>query len=227
MSTAQPNAKSPRVSARVRKWLRSRREKAHVRKWEQSGRPAPPPHSVKQSILRTHAQKFGTKILVETGTFMGDMVEAMKHDFEKIYSIELSEDLYRKAQERFQHDPQIELIQGDSGQELESLVQRIDQPSLFWLDGHYSAGPTARGDQDTPIISELSHILDAPVAGHVVLIDDARCFGTELGYPELDQLKDQVCNRWGQVNFRVEDDIVRIISKDVAQSATDQRRAAG
>ena len=54
------------------------------------------------------------------------------------------------------------MIQGDSGIELMNLAARIDQPSLFWLDGHYSAEETAKGDKETPVIEELQHILDGP-----------------------------------------------------------------
>jgi hypothetical protein len=50
----------------------------------------PPPHIVKQQTLRSYSKKFGLNILVETGTLHGDMVEAMKKDFERIYSIELN-----------------------------------------------------------------------------------------------------------------------------------------
>ena len=31
-------------------------------------------------------------------------------------------------------------------------------PAIFWLDGHYSAGITAMGEQATPIFKELTHI---------------------------------------------------------------------
>ncbi len=43
--------------------------KMHERKqfieWERKGRPAPPPHIVKQRAIRSFAKRFGLKILVE------------------------------------------------------------------------------------------------------------------------------------------------------------------
>jgi hypothetical protein len=78
------------------------------------------------------------------------MVEAMKDVFEQIYSIELSRDLYEKAMKRFTGVTHIRLIRGDSGKELGRVVNEIDRPALFWLDGHYSAGVAAKGEKDTP-----------------------------------------------------------------------------
>ena len=42
------------------------------------------------------------------------MVEEMKAFFDRIYSIELSEDLYQKAKKRFRGVKHINLIYGDS-----------------------------------------------------------------------------------------------------------------
>ena len=78
----------------IRKSLRQRRQAKALLKWQRSGRPAPPPHQVKQAILRKYASKFNTRVLVETGTFLGDMIEAMRDNFDKIFSIELSEEYY-------------------------------------------------------------------------------------------------------------------------------------
>src|SRR2546422_8845348 len=104
--------------------------------------PVPVTHGVKQGVLRSYAERYRLKVFVETGTLRGDMVEAMKPLFQKICSIELSEPLFVAAKRRFQADRHVELIQGDSGKELGRIVARIDQPALFWLDGHYSVGET-------------------------------------------------------------------------------------
>jgi hypothetical protein len=42
------------------------------------GKPVPPPHFVKQSVVRKYAKKFRIEVLVETGTYHGAMVEAMR-----------------------------------------------------------------------------------------------------------------------------------------------------
>jgi len=181
-----------------------------IREWERNGSPSPPPHPLKQHNLRSIARRHGLKTLVETGTFYGDMIEALKQDFETIYSIELSDELHKKAVLRFAGQANVELIQGDSGRELKALLERIKTPSLFWLDGHYSAGVTARGPKDSPIVEELSHIFDAPDLGHVIVVDDARLFGVEPGYPTVEELSEFVNARRPNSRITVADDAIRI-----------------
>lgn len=68
-----------------------------VEAWDKAGKPAPPPHAVKQKAIQWYAEQYGIKLLVETGTFLGDMVAAQLPYFSKIFSIELSQKLHRKA----------------------------------------------------------------------------------------------------------------------------------
>lgn len=86
----------------------------------------------------------------------------------------------------------------------------LDQPALFWLDGHYSGGETAQGEKDTPIYEELDRILDAPDRDHVIIIDDARCFGRDRDYPSIQELSDFVRSRRPNVDIAVQDDSIRI-----------------
>lgn len=182
-----------------------------LEKWERNGRPIPPPHIVKQLTIRHFAEVFGTRVLIETGTYYGDMVEAMKHYFDQIYSIELSKYLYEKANRRFALDDNIMILHGDSGVELEKLIAKLDEPALFWLDGHYSAGVTARGVKDTPIYEELEHIFSSPQKGHVIIIDDARCFGADPAYPSIDELCEFIRANYPNAKIAVENDSIRIL----------------
>ncbi|OGV43304.1 MAG: hypothetical protein A2X46_06610 [Lentisphaerae bacterium GWF2_57_35] len=192
------------------KWIIRRQQKRDLVEWEKKGRPVPPPHIVKQRTLRAFAKKFGLKILVETGTYYGDMVEAMKGDFNRIYSIELGKELYEKAKKRFEGEGKVELIHGDSGFVLKNLIERIDEPALFWLDGHYSAGVTAKGGKVTPIYEELTHIFKGADRGHVIIIDDARCFGKSPDYPSLKDLSDFIRSNKPDAHIAIEDDSIRI-----------------
>ena len=81
----------------LRNWAVKRRCTAELAEWKRKGRPVPPPHIVKQRTLREYSKRYDLRILVETGTYFGDMVEAMRADFDRIYSIELSKDLYEKT----------------------------------------------------------------------------------------------------------------------------------
>ncbi|MBN2086423.1 MAG: hypothetical protein JW748_14485 [Anaerolineales bacterium] len=179
-------------------------------RWILAGRPVPPPHLVKQRAIRTHARKHHLSIFIETGTYRGDMIEAVRRDFEQVYSIELGADLHRAARERFASDPRVQLLQGDSGEVLRGLLARIDRPALFWLDSHYSDADTARSALITPVRRELEHILAHPLARrHVILVDDARLFNGEDDYPTIGSLNAVLAGA-GFAPCRVQDDIIRI-----------------
>lgn len=147
-------------------------------------REIPPPSIIKQRIVTAFGMLYGLRVLVETGTYQGDMVEAQRPYFREIYSIELSRELHDAAKKRFDQ-PHIHLLQGDSGEMLGNI--HLSEPTLFWLDGHYSGGITALGDKECPIFEELAHIKNSDLK-HVVLIDDARLF-TGGAYPTVPELE--------------------------------------
>jgi hypothetical protein len=194
----------------VRNWLRATRHGRELRRWEARGRPAPPPHIVKQNTIRTLAKRFGLNTLVETGTYYGDMVEAMKRHFSQVYSIELSRPLWERAARRFRGDRNVTIIHGDSGAELGRVVRELRQPALFYLDGHYTHRDTARGVKDTPIYEELAHIFGHGLR-HVIVIDDARCFGSDPSYPSMQELRHFVRRSWPTAAIEVADDSIRIL----------------
>jgi len=178
--------------------------------WILHGRPAPPPHLIKQKTVLEHARRWHTPVLVETGTLHGDMVEAMKNHFEAIYSIEISPELAKKAQQRFAGNSKIRIIENDSAIALKSLVPELHRPSLFWLDGHYSGGNTGKGEKVTPVFEELSSIYSSGI-DHVVLIDDARLFGTDKDYPTMEELESHIRDLRPDATITTANDCIRII----------------
>ena len=58
--------------------------------------------------------------------------------------------------------PHVTIFQGDSATVLPKLLATIQEPCLFWLDGHYSGGITALGKSITPILDELQTISPTP-----------------------------------------------------------------
>jgi hypothetical protein len=188
-----------------------------------SGKVAPPPYELKREILNSYKEKYALKIFIETGTFFGDTVEYFKNSFKKVYSIELAEELAKKAKQRFENDRQVEIIQGDSGSILKGILKDINEPILFWLDGHYSSEffvgdefiKTARTDKDTPVVEELDTILGSPI-NHVILIDDARGFDGLGDYPSISSIKRMVRKAKGPAyHCNVENDIIQIYPKIV------------
>jgi len=46
-----------------------------IRAWVKSGSSTFPPHVFKQKVVKSYAKKFSIEIFLETGTFLGDMVD--------------------------------------------------------------------------------------------------------------------------------------------------------
>lgn len=203
--------KSVRLYYPLKGYLSRIRQLQELGGWKKNGHPNPPPHIIKQKVLQHYAKEFNLRILVETGTYYGDMVEAQLKYFDKIYSIELSPVLFSYALERFKSKDNIELIQGDSGIEIEKIMKKIEKPVLFWLDGHYSADETAKGEKDTPILEELACIFNSDDLGHVIVIDDARLFGSDPAYPSLEMLERFVHSKRPAAKISVSNDSIRII----------------
>lgn len=200
-----------RSLGKIREDIRAARA---LRRWKRNGCPAPPPHVLKQRVVLQHAAKYDLKHFIETGTFQGDMVAAVLDRFESIISIELSEDLWRKAVGRFDEYSHVHIIHGDSASTLAKVIPDISHPALFWLDGHFSGGETARGATETPIHDELTAILRRPVAGDVILIDDARLFGSNPDYPSLELVKAFIHALSPGRSVLVRNDIIRVLPDD-------------
>ena len=178
-----------------------------------------PPYSEKRKILLGYKNKFDLEVFVETGTFLGDTVNTFKFDFKRLISFELSPELAEKAVNRFRNEKLITIVCGDSGKLLPQYLTDISGPCLFWLDGHYSSEffigdefiKTAKGDKNTPILEELKAILTHQIKGHVILIDDARCFNGKSDYPKFSDLKQFVNNLDPNLTVTRKRDIIRIL----------------
>ena len=201
----------PFIPLTVLNSLKYQRQKHQLDEWTKSGCPIPPPHSVKQVTISEYQQKYGYTTLIETGTYMGHMIEAQKTRFKKIISIELGVDLFEKAKEKFRNDKNVLIVQGDSGKELPKILLDINEPAIFWLDGHYSAGVTAKGDKECPIFEELNSIFNSKKFNHILLIDDARCFIGEGDYPTIDELTEYVRSKNEKYKVEVKHDIIRYV----------------
>lgn len=179
-----------------------------LRDWNERHSP-PAPRLVKQALVRGFARATGIRTFIETGTFFGDMVEAVQSDFARVFSIELQPALRRRAAERFRDLSHVTIVEGDSRTALGEVLRDIDERCLLWLDGHFSGGVTARGESDTPVRAELSCVLRHPVRDHVVLIDDARLFGSG-DYPTVEELAADARTSRPEWSVAVEDDVIRL-----------------
>ncbi|HEY6505837.1 MAG TPA: hypothetical protein VIZ28_17805 [Chitinophagaceae bacterium] len=181
------------------------------KKWEQDGKPLPPPHTVKQEAIQYYQKRSGYNVLVETGTYKGDMIFAQKEFFKKIYSIELSQALFERAKKRFSGQASVSLKQGNSGDVIATVLAELQEPAIFWLDGHYSGGITATIEKHSPINEEIQALIANNRLQHIILIDDARIFVGEQGYPTIEEMKELTAKYFPSYYFSVDEDIIRLV----------------
>jgi hypothetical protein len=165
----------------------------------------------RREILRQYGEKYRLKTFVETGTSTGDTPWYLKDSFEVLFTIELHEQLYLNALEKFR-GTRITALYGDSTVVLPKVLDSFDGPALVWLDGHHSGPGTAHGDRDTPVVQELE-ILFGDGRRHVILVDDARCF-EHFDYPHY---ADYPTCEWVEeiatahdYDYELRDDIMRL-----------------
>lgn len=146
------------------------------------------PHNVTTYLIRNLAEHNDLHTFVETGSGSGLMVSNLLHDFDRIFSCELYPPHFVYCHRLFSAEYHVTILFGSSEKRLEDIVTRLGGPALFFLDAHYSGPGSAQGTTDTPILSELDTVLGSEYS-NLIVVDDARLFGTEKDYPTLAALE--------------------------------------
>ncbi|NER87984.1 hypothetical protein [Moorena sp. SIO3A2] len=144
--------------------------------------------------------KYINPVFVETGTYKGDGIAlALASGFQKIYSIEVAEEFYNNAVERFKTEIDrgtVEIILGDSLYCLPKVISNIDYNITFWLDAHTILG--YEGEKSCPLYEELDAIANHPIKTHSILIDDLRLFSQDGWGKSV--VKDNIINKIKKIN---------------------------
>jgi len=180
--------------------------------WKLRGEPQRSPHLVKQRAVLEYARRYDLRTLVETGTYYGEMVAAMKHHFDEIHSIEYDSRLAERAQKKFARWLHIHILEGDSQRVVPELLQLLRRPALFWLDAGYYGWAGLEGDKQR-LTTELESILRHPIHQHVILMDDARGLNGQNGAPTVEQLTERIAAQFPERDIEVRHDILRITPK--------------
>ena len=77
---------------------------------------------------------------------------------------------------------------------LKPVVNELNGDTIFFLDGHYSSGNTAKGTKDCPLLEELSIINRYFKYEGLIIIDDLRLFGTKVNEDWLDITTENLLN---------------------------------
>jgi hypothetical protein len=165
----------------------------------------------KRDAIVRWADATNCRLVVETGTFMGWTAGYLGKCIERVITIELDHQLAVDAREKFREMPNVQVIEGNSGEVLSALVPSIKERALFYLDAHYCGESTARFEGNTPIMTEIQTILDSS-HDHVILIDDARMYLGIDGYPSIRALRRFVQRLAPHYELRVADDLIKIFN---------------
>jgi hypothetical protein len=130
--------------------------------------------SISPELATALRDRLGLRRAVETGTYHGVTARILGGIFDQVVTVELSATLAASAADGLADTPNVRVVNGDSRTELGSLADP-EVPTMYFLDGHWSGGPTAGADAECPVLEEI----DALSSGHpndCVFVDDARLF---------------------------------------------------
>lgn len=130
------------------------------------------------NLLKTNKDEYN--YFVETGTYMGETILRFIDDFEKLYTIELSNHFYEDFNKKNYNRDKLKSILGDSSEKIKEVIDELNGKTIFFLDGHYSSCGTAQGVKDVPLCEELKAIYDYFNYESIIIIDDLRLFGTKM-----------------------------------------------
>jgi hypothetical protein len=158
------------------------------------------------------------KKFVETGTNYANTIQHLMDEFDEFHSIELSTPFYNRAKTIFEKNDRVNLYHGDSTYVLPHVLEKINQPCIFFLDGHYSSEDTARGEKDVPLLEEMSSINDKFTHQCLIIIDDLRLFGTthseDWGSITEESILNSVSNRIERVEKINDRFVIKLKSKN-------------
>lgn len=86
-----------------------------------------------------------------------------------------SQNIFIKKHEKNTNTKNAEFIYGDSRVEIKKLIKKLDEPTIFWLDAHWSGEETYGDTDQCPLIGELE-IINHSRFDNFIFTDDARLF---------------------------------------------------
>ena len=129
-------------------------------------------NKIEDKVLNTNQlfkkYKDNHNILFETGTHRGDGVNnALKAGFDKVISVEILPELHKECINRFSKEikeNKVYLFLGDSNEKMKEMLELINEPTFFFIDGHFNNGK--------PLWKELEEIKNHSIKTHTIVVDD-------------------------------------------------------
>lgn len=150
----------------------------------------------KYDALLTHFKTYKNNVLIEGGTSLGwGTATALKAGYQKVYTIELMQNLFEDAQKNFAKEiaeGTVVSISGDTQTVLSNILKEVNSTATFWLDAHF--GKKYKGESPRcPLLVELDIIKQHHVKNHTLLIDDMRLFGKAAhDFISINEVKEKI-----------------------------------
>lgn len=147
---------------------------------------------IKEIVYKENNNNIKYNIFVETGTWLGHTIFEMEPYFESLYTIEINEKFYNNIVSKYTNN-KIKFLLGASEDKLVEILPSLKENTIFFLDGHWSAGDTGKGKKDVPLYDELTCISTYFSPNAIIIIDDVRLFGKGPNNTN------EICN-WEEIN---------------------------
>lgn len=131
-------------------------------------------------LIRALSVRFGIRSFVETGTLEGHTAALAASIIPVVHTIEISPAMYQKAIPECRTNANIHRHLGSSVDVIPQILAGLPQPTLWYLDGHWS-GIGKKLGPECPVLQELQYLKDRPQ--DVIVVDDARLFIAPPGPP--------------------------------------------
>jgi hypothetical protein len=112
---------------------------------------------------------------VETGTWKGETSVWASTIFKNVYTIEAYKPIYDKTISKHGKISNIAFYYGNSKTILTEIIAKLTEPSIFWLDAHFSGEDTFGNNEKCPLMTEIA-IINSSKYENIILIDDFRMF---------------------------------------------------
>ncbi len=133
------------------------------------------------------------KLCIETGTHRGWGAERWAAFFDRVITIELSEELFKYCKETYDLK-NVKFLQGSSYEVLGNIINEVTSPYFLFLDAHGSGGDTTFdnnvGRYGSPVIKEIQAVKkNLP---EIIAVDDLSDFENIPSYPTPAEIKKEV-----------------------------------
>jgi hypothetical protein len=161
-------------------------------------------------------------LFIETGTYHGKTSAWASQVFDHVETIEIATSLFEKAQFEYKNISNIRFNLGDSSIVLNEILQRQQEPAVFWLDGHWCGGESGGQEQECPILKEIATIRTHAHSESIILIDDARLFlappplphSTDK-WPDIGEVIRWLCAFDSKCEIRIFDDVIYCVPENM------------